>query len=189
MPNSPRKNPRPLKPPAEEAPDPLLEVHRKEWALICELGREEGTSQEVARRTRAPRELVTKARKILAVWGNHPPEVLSCLGLERLYAGAVLADRVGIARAYAMMELLETPGLRSLTRAGVYEEARLPLPYVPASLYKRWHEVYGQWAFAYRSAGLGKDLSHDRFLDSVLEVISAVEDVEGLLQALWGDPA
>ena len=183
------ETPAPLETPAAlETSQALLEVHRNEWALIQKLGNFEGTSQEVARNARAPRELVTKSRKILAVWGNHPPEVLSCLGLDRLYAGAVLADRVGIGRAYAMMELLEAPGLWALTRGG-YEEARMPLPYVPASLYKRWNEVYGQWASAYRSAGLGKDLSHDRFVDSVLEVVSAIEDLEGLLRGLWEGPA
>lgn len=158
---------------------------RAEWALAKAVAAEQRPLADVTRDYGVSRHFVYRARKALECWAGWPEEALEEAGLERAFQAARLAERVGRVKAWERLRTCPAAVLRELAR-NPYVEPRLALPAPPRSLHERWSEEWAEWSHLWR-ADAGHDLSHDRFLETVLELLRAIprEQKLGLLRSLW----
>jgi len=163
------------------------EYHDARAKMIYAAGTMAGRASEVANRLSVHPSFVSMARRVVSVWGDIRVNGLGRYGLNRLYNGARLAQKIGRQKALELMTVKDGATLAALVSGGL--DARKKFPAVDVGVYEQVMSVYERFASAYTFLNPGQEMSFDRFLETVVDVVGGISDelIRGIIKELWGD--
>ena len=153
------------------------------WRRAVAIAEANGSVKEIADRFGVHPAYVSKVRRAISTWGAD--DELKKLSIDRLYYGALLASKIGKAKARQLMLSKDSSTLAQLAR-GHFVRKRLPS--VDEGIYEKLIGEHSRFSKIYYDLN-GVHASFDRFIETILGVWSELDDdtVASIVQELWGD--